>query len=244
MPPRHRAAASLVTDPQALLGRLLLQLKLKLAGLGTDASARAQRECLRAAQEVENAVSQLEAGRPLLSAVMTMVRAAGVCLAHLTCHPLTIKSVNRPDNMEPNLSSSPVCLQESEAQATRLLDQCRQWFGNIAGTVEILGRRHLRHLPADTSWLMLRPVLRLLLWLVPEHAPEPSKAPAAARPQSDSSGSAIQGRGKHNKASTSTSEDWRCSLSLAYIKDIATVGDQGRSCDCHINDEQWALCWV
>jgi hypothetical protein len=83
MPPRHRAAASLVvTDPQALLGRLLLQLKLKLASLSADASARAQRECLRAAQEVENAVSQLEAGPTLLSSVMTMVGEAGVWLAH------------------------------------------------------------------------------------------------------------------------------------------------------------------
>jgi hypothetical protein len=73
MPPKQRAAASLVTDPQALLGRLLLQLKVKLAGISADASARAQRECLRAAQEVEDAASQLEAGPPLLRAAMSMV---------------------------------------------------------------------------------------------------------------------------------------------------------------------------
>jgi hypothetical protein len=83
MPPRHRAAAPSVTDPhdQALLGRLLLQLKLKLAGLVADASARPQRECTRAAQEVESAVSHLEAGPPLLRAARNMVRTARVSLA-------------------------------------------------------------------------------------------------------------------------------------------------------------------
>jgi hypothetical protein len=80
---QQRAASFLGTDPQALLGRLLLQLKLKLAGLGADASARGQRECLRAAQEVESAVAQLEACTPLLSATMSMVRAAGNVLAHV-----------------------------------------------------------------------------------------------------------------------------------------------------------------
>jgi hypothetical protein len=116
-------------------------------------------------------------------------------------------------------------LQESRAQATRLLDQARQWFGYITGVTEILGSQPCLRLPSDMSWLVLRPVLRLLLWLVPEHAPQPMTVAAAAQPQSVSSGSAMQGRGKHNKASTSMSEDWRCSLVLAYIRDVATVGD-------------------
>jgi hypothetical protein len=68
-------------------------------------------------------------------------------------------------------------------------------------------------------------VLRLLLWLVPEHAPEPMEVAAAAQPQPESSGSAIQGHGGHNEVTTSMTEDWRCSLVLAYIRDIATVGD-------------------
>jgi hypothetical protein len=122
-------------------------------------------------------------------------------------------------------ASALLSLQTSRAQATRLLDQARQWFGYVAGIAEILGSQQCQWLPADMSWLVLRPVLRLLLWLVPEHAPEPSKAPAAAQAQSNLSGSATQGHGKHNKASACLSEDWRSSLVLAYIRDIVTVGD-------------------
>jgi hypothetical protein len=221
MPPRHRAAASLVvTDPQALLGRLLLQLKLKLEGFSADASGRAQRDCLRAAQEVENAVSQLEAGPPLLRAAMGMVRAAGIfacpCGVANKMHAGSVMLINRQSPQSAFVL--PCVLQESKEQVTRLLDQ-----GYIAGLAETLGRQQCEDLPADTSWLVLRPVLRLLLWLVPEHAPEPSKTSAAARPQSDSS--AMQGHQKHSTAWTPISEDWRCTLVLAYIRDIATVGD-------------------
>jgi hypothetical protein len=74
-----------------------------------------------------------------------------------------------------------LCLQESKAQATRLLDQARQWFGHIAGIADILGSQQCQCLPPDMSWLVLRPVLRLLLWLVPEHAPEPMEVAAAAQ---------------------------------------------------------------
>jgi hypothetical protein len=141
------------------------------------------------------------------------------CPMHDQCAP-----VNRQDPTTQSASAL-LSLQESRAQATRLLDQARQWFGHIAGIAEILGSQQCQRLPADMSWLVLRPVLRLLLWLVPEHAPEPSQASAAAQPQSDSPGSSTQRHGKHNRASASMSEDWRSSLVLGYIRDVATVGD-------------------
>jgi hypothetical protein len=115
-----------------------------------------------------------------------------------------------------------LCLQESKAQATRLLDQARQWMVYTSGIAEILGER----LPPDMSWLVLRPVLRLLLWLVPEHAPEPMEVAAAAQAHPALTGSGMQGHEKHRKASAPMTEDWRCSLVLAYIRDIAEVGDQ------------------
>jgi hypothetical protein len=96
-----------------------------------------------------------------------------------------------------------LCFQESKAQATRQLDQARQWFGYIAGIAETLGSQQCDRLPADMSWLLLRSMLRLLLWLVPEHAPQPSSASAAAQVLSVHTSSAVQGHEKHNKAPTS-----------------------------------------
>jgi hypothetical protein len=133
-------------------------------------------------------------------------------------------------------------LQELKPQATKLLDQARQWFGYIAGTAEILGSQQCQSLPADMSWLVLRPVLRLLLWLVPEHAPAPSNTPAAAQTESVHTDSANQGHVEHSTASTPISEDWRCSLVLAYIRDIATVSGR-KQLVCHACQHQaWLLC--
>jgi hypothetical protein len=79
------------------------------------------------------------------------------------------------------------------------------------------------------SWHLLQPVLRLLLWLLPEHVPQHPQlhqGPAFSRVSAAAQApTAHQGSVKDQDPQTlSGSVDWKLSLGLAYARETVKVG--------------------
>jgi hypothetical protein len=72
----------------------------------------------------------------------------------------------------------------------------------------------------DTAWQLVRPLLRLLLWLVPEHIPLQGMQPPALMQQPAVSPvlGAIPGA------------SWQAELGAAYARDVATVSVENVQC--------------
>jgi hypothetical protein len=115
-------------------------------------------------------------------------------------------------------------LQGADASVAELLQRVKQLLACTAETAESLGQRR-QH---DTTWLLLQPLLRLLLWLIPEHVPQhpqlhqgPGSPRVSAAAQAPA---AHQGSVKDQGPQTlSGSGDWRYSLGLAYAREIVRV---------------------
>jgi hypothetical protein len=73
----------------------------------------------------------------------------------------------------------------------------------------------------EATECVLRPVLRLLLWLIPEHIPMPVPTQAASQPES----AALQqraGSGRQDKSERAEAA-WKEELEVAFVQDVATV---------------------
>jgi hypothetical protein len=84
-------------------------------------------------------------------------------------------------------------------------------------------------------WPLLRPALRLLLWLLPEHVPvaEPQAQPVSTGsqlpehgtpPVAQTAGTSKQGKHK-KKADPIADVNWRQGLGPAFVQDVATVSE-------------------
>jgi hypothetical protein len=83
-------------------------------------------------------------------------------------------------------------------------------------TAEALLKR--RSLDPDLVWVVLRPVLKLLLWLVPEHVPSTETLKSLAR-------QAQQGQARGRNQGDAAAEDWRLTVVPAYMKAVSYVSD-------------------
>jgi hypothetical protein len=119
--------------------------------------------------------------------------------------------------------------QETLAQAKRWQEQAKQLAGDCATVLESLCT--FDSISADKAWLVLRPVLRVLLWLVPEHVPLHTSLledPAAAARLSSQRSTKAEKRGGQAKAGTVAPADWKASFPTSFVQDVATVGGQGQ----------------
>jgi hypothetical protein len=113
-------------------------------------------------------------------------------------------------------------LQTSTPAAQKRQEEARQLSAGAATVLEAVCSA--RHVSEDTTWQLLRPIFRLLLWLIPEHVPMSGVTPATLLPGSVSPehrpAAAQQGRSNNS----ATQADWRQGFEIAYARDVATVG--------------------
>jgi hypothetical protein len=113
-----------------------------------------------------------------------------------------------------------IYLQATLSEANMLRQEAKQLSAGAATILELL--RHWDSLPPDMSWLLVRPIVRLLLWLLPEHLPsvsEPGRA-AELRPPAMSATATDQCKLSHGAASGGS---WKHSFGAAFTADVATV---------------------
>jgi hypothetical protein len=77
-----------------------------------------------------------------------------------------------------------------------------------------------RSLDPELVWVVLRPVLKLLLWLVPEHVPATETLKSLAR-------QAQQGQAGGRKQGGATAEDWWLIVVPVYMDTVCWVGGVG-----------------
>jgi hypothetical protein len=93
-------------------------------------------------------------------------------------------------------------------------EQSKQLSTDAATILELF--REWADLPADTSWVLLRPVLRLLLWLLPEHLQVVTEADRA--PELSVAASSGFAKGKQ-----CLDGRWKNSFVSSFAADVATV---------------------
>jgi hypothetical protein len=77
----------------------------------------------------------------------------------------------------------------------------------------------------DTPWLLVRPVLRLLLWLIPEHVPLPLASATMSSSQAVKETLTTFKDDKQTKP-TGSSVDWQQEVAQAFVAEVATVSPQ------------------
>jgi hypothetical protein len=208
-PPRKRTGP-VASDPYQNASRLLLYLKLKVAAVKTDPSSRLLRDAIKAAEELEGCMASLESGPPALQLALAQV---GLPISDAQ----QVFILGHDGNPAARLTVSTIIkllyLQSTLAGANKLLEQSKQLSAD-AGTLA-LSLRNVNALPDETIWVLLRPVLRLCLWLLPEHI-------HASAPQ------AVQQAASFAEGSSrdTTSVDWRQDFALSFVRSVATVSDR------------------
>jgi hypothetical protein len=119
-----------------------------------------------------------------------------------------------------------ICVvQTSLSDAKKLREDCKQLSQDVARFLSMLKSEAI---PNAAMWPFLRPVLRLLLWLLPEHVPlgaAQSMSSQALPAEHTSSESQTVGTSQAgHKSGTSADVDWRQGFGQDFVKDIATVG--------------------
>jgi hypothetical protein len=125
-------------------------------------------------------------------------------------------------------------LQASYAEATSNLEQARQL---TAGCVSVLESLAVRKAYPDTSWLVLRTVIRVLLWLLPEHLPidelQAAGADGAAVQLESTSGTGGKDTKRAQKRGAHAQTQWQGSIGSSYVKAVATVSIMQMMLDAH-----------
>jgi hypothetical protein len=117
--------------------------------------------------------------------------------------------------------------QENMPAAQRIQDMAKQLSADAAKTMSLLTGS--RRIPDGEIWPLLRPVLRLLLWILPQHVPSVGFPTTAhlqpAGPTTATQGGADFKQDKHRrKAGSPFAADCRQQLAQSYVKEVATVG--------------------
>jgi hypothetical protein len=126
----------------------------------------------------------------------------------------------------------PHWLQASHSLAENLAAQASQLAAGCVSLLEaLLGRNAWS---PESAWLVLRPVLRLLLWLLPEHASNGKHPTAAAQMTQSSAQKTANSRQERVTAAAVASEGWQAMLSRSYLSSVATVSMGGGTwLGCH-----------
>jgi hypothetical protein len=114
-----------------------------------------------------------------------------------------------------NILSDVGNLQNTLAGANKLLEQSK----HLSADAATLGMsiNNIKALPEDTIWVLLRPVLRLCLWLLPEHV-------HASAPQAVQQGGSPTAEGS---SGGTISVDWRPKFAVLFVTSVATVSVVG-----------------
>jgi hypothetical protein len=126
--------------------------------------------------------------------------------------------------------------QASHAEAKRHLELARQL--SEGATSMLLSELESSRFPDDQQWTCFRPLVRLLLWLLPEHIPtvqsqqdlQGSSQREACQGTSAAHTSSTQGQptaaDKRNKSNThaAPSTDWRQQVTLEFVIIMTQVG--------------------
>jgi hypothetical protein len=116
------------------------------------------------------------------------------------------------------------CLQGTHVEAKKSIEKAKQLSTDAASILSIL--KNSTSLSEETEWLMSRPLLRLLLWLVPEHIllPEsPPGAASAAHVLPAEHGTIAANGGKQKEARARPDEDWKQGAAISFAHDVTTV---------------------
>jgi hypothetical protein len=120
-------------------------------------------------------------------------------------------------------------LQASQGEAQRRLEQARQLSAGCVSLLEALSG--MSAWPLESAWLVLRPVLRLLLWLLPEHAPCRQQQPSSKAEgtdlaaQSTGSSTVPKRMAPRNDGAAATAIDGgqQIERTRSYVSAVATV---------------------
>jgi hypothetical protein len=116
-------------------------------------------------------------------------------------------------------------LQASYAEAINIVEQAKQLSASCVSVLESLV---VRKAHPDTSWLVLRTVLRVLLWLLPEHLPDDKHQAAGAdgaavQPVSTSRTWGKDTKRAPKKGAQAPTQDWQEGIGSSYVTAVATV---------------------
>jgi hypothetical protein len=112
-----------------------------------------------------------------------------------------------------------VTSQGSAAEAKKSIDKAK--YLSIEATSLLRPFLKTQGMSEETRWRLLRPVMRLLLWLIPEHLPTPWTVSAAAvTVQPAGQGTAA---GRQNTAATEADEGWRQVTAITFACEVTTV---------------------
>jgi hypothetical protein len=118
-------------------------------------------------------------------------------------------------------------LQATPQEAAARKEQAKQLAGDVASLLESYC---VCHFEDESGWELLRPLLRLLLWLLPEHLPlsEPAAQTLATEQQNEAA--AQSGRhtgGRHSQPKPAAVDcGWRDVLGRSFVLEVATVSQQ------------------
>jgi hypothetical protein len=126
------------------------------------------------------------------------------------------RGVNLEDT---NSACAFVHLQGSAAEANASIEKAKQLSMDI--TSVLYSFTNTQAVFADIRWHLLRPVMRLLLWLVPEHLPTPVTVSASTvTVQPPVRGTAAD---EQSTAPTQCDEGWREEAAITFAREVATV---------------------
>jgi hypothetical protein len=111
-------------------------------------------------------------------------------------------------------------LQASYDDAQRVVDCAKTLADSGVSLLEALTSK--RPFQPELSWIVIRPVLRLLLWLLPEHVPSSETLEALDKQAQQAQGHIRPKQG--NTTGVPPADDWRITLTPAYMAAVATVG--------------------
>jgi hypothetical protein len=131
--------------------------------------------------------------------------------------------------LSPMSVSVRVLSQASFELAQNILERARQLSASCVSLLEFLSAGRCAYSP-DFAWLVLRPVMRLLLWLIPgcsTQAPQPQPVSSAAP----------RGKGHKQSQASHVPSDWQGRLPLMYVSATVTVSTlQSRQWPCAFTD--------
>jgi hypothetical protein len=113
--------------------------------------------------------------------------------------------------------------QTSRSAAQAKQEEAKQMSANAAAMLVTINRRA----SADTVWQLTRPLLRLLLWLIPAHIPLRGVHPPAL----------MQQPAELSLAGATPGASWQAELGPAYVADVATVSVQIDSPECSCSQQ-------
>jgi hypothetical protein len=166
------------------------------------------RECLKAAEILESSLATLEQGLSALPLALSQV-----CVR--------AGAADRAEILESQPCMCFVTWQGSASEAKKSIEKAKQLSADAGSFLIALTR--FEDMDEEIQWPLLRPVMRLLLWLIPEHLPVPVTVKALTV-QPPGQGTAAGGRGRQNTSLLKQPDGgWREEATTTFAREVATV---------------------